>query len=109
MEGDRRHTSTGCGCRKSCSESGFDLAELVVDGDADALGRPGRYVDVARPGSTRDCGFDGLGQVACGAERAPRHDELSDPACPTLLAVLPQDSLDLRDVVFVDDLRRGEP
>ena len=86
----------------------LDLAELIVDRDPYALKGPGRDVDVAGPGPARDRGFDGLRQVARGAERAPRHDELCDPAGPSFLAVLPQDALDLRRVVLVDDLRRGE-
>src|ERR1700686_3879799 len=106
MEADRRHTTTGLECRKSCAESLLDLAELVVDGDPDRLKGPRRDMDVARPGSPGDRGLDGRGQVERGAERAPRHDELRDPASPALFAVLPEDPLDLGDVVRVDD-RRG--
>ena len=108
MEADRRHTTTGFECRKSCSNSCLDLAKLIVDRYAQALKGPRCDVDVARPGFPRNRGLDGLSQIACGAERAPRHDELCDPASPTLFAVLPQDPLDLRDVVIVDDLRRGQ-
>jgi len=108
LEGDRRHTTTGFECRKSCSESCLDLSELVVDRDPDALKGPRRDVDVARPGRARDGGFDGLREVAGGAERAPRHDELCDPAGPTFFAVPPQDALELGPVVRVYDLGRGE-
>src|SRR5450759_4435905 len=68
--------------------------------------RPGRNVDVARPRGSRNGGLDGLSQVARGAQRAPRHDELRDPASPSLLAVLPKDALNLADVRLVDDGRR---
>jgi hypothetical protein len=108
MEADRRHTTTGFKCHKSCLQSCLDLSELVVDCDAEALKRARCYMDVARPSLARDRGFDGLSQIAGGAERAPRHDELCDPASPSLFAVLPQDSLDLGAVVIVDDARRRE-
>ena len=108
MEADRRHTTTGCESRKSCFQTGLDLAKLVVDGNPEALERPGRYVNVLRPCRTRYGRFDSSSQIARGAQRAPRHDELCDPASPTLFAVLTQDSLDLRSRVAVDDLRRGE-
>jgi hypothetical protein len=106
MEADRRHTTTGLENRKSCSQSGFDLRQLVVDGYAETLKSPGRDIDVARPGGAGDRGFDGLGQVARGAERAPGHDELRDPASPSLFAVLPKDPLDLSGVGIVDDPSR---
>src|SRR5690348_18078063 len=108
MEADRRHTTTGVENLESCLQSLLDLAELVIDGYAQALKRSRRDVDVARPGSARDRRLHGLHQVARGAERAPRHDELCDPVRPALLAVLTEDSLDLRRVVLVDDLRGGE-
>src|SRR5258708_20979764 len=103
MEADRRHTATGFECRKSCSQSCFDLAELVVDGYAQALKGAGGDVDVARPRRSRNGGLDGSGQVARGAERAPRHDELSDPAGPSPLPVLPTDSLALAAAPLVHD------
>ena len=106
MEADRRHTTTGLKCRKSCSQSCFDLAQLVVDGYAETLKRSGGDVDVARPCRSWNGRLYGLSQVAGGAERAPRHDELSDPASPSLFAVLPNDSLDVADVRLVDDGRR---
>jgi hypothetical protein len=65
-------------------------------------------MDVARPSLARDRGFDGLSQIAGGAERAPRHDELCDPASPSLFAVLPQDPLNFGGVVVIDDLGRRE-
>ncbi len=65
-------------------------------------------MNVMRPRATRDGGLDGLSQIARGAERAPRHDELSNPASPSFFAVLAKDPLNLSDVVFVDDLRRRE-
>src|SRR5258708_8649049 len=108
MEADRRHTTTGIKCHKSCLESCLDLSELVVDRDAETLKRARCYMDVARPSLPRDRGFDGLSQIAGGAERAPRHDELCDPASPSLFAVLPNDPLDLSGVVLVDDARRRE-
>src|SRR5713226_1497764 len=49
MESDRRHTTTGFENLKSCLQSCLDLAQLVVDGDADALEGSGRDVDVATP------------------------------------------------------------
>src|SRR5258708_16556414 len=107
MEADRRHTATGFECRRGCSQSCFELAELVVDGYAQALKGAGGDVDVARPRRSRNGGLDGSGQVARGAERAPRHDELSDPAGPSLFAVLPNDSLDLADVRLVHAGRRS--
>ena len=109
MEADRRHTTTGFKCRKSCSESCLDLTQLVIDCDANGLEGAGRDVDVAGPGLARDRGLDGRGQIAGGTERAPRHDELCDPASPTLLAVLADDPLELDHVGVVDDPRRGEP
>ncbi len=108
MEANRRHTATGVENLESCLQSLLDLAELVVDGDAQALKRSRRDMDVAGPGSARDGRLHGLRQVARGAQRAPRHDELCDPVRPALLAVLAKDSLDLRRVVLVDDLRGGE-
>src|SRR5260370_36271695 len=108
MEADRRHTTTGFENRKSCSQSRFDLAKLVVDGDAETLKCPGGDVDVARPGRTRYRGFDGVSQVACGAQRAPRHDELCDPAGPSLFSVLPEDALDLAGGLIVNDAGRRE-
>ena len=108
MEADRRHTTTGFENRKSCFQSCLDLAKLVVDGYSEALKRPGRHVDVAGPGRTRDGGLDSLSQVARGAERAPRHDKLCDPASPTLFAVLTEDALDVGGAVPVDDLRRAD-
>src|SRR6266853_282104 len=106
MEADRRHTTTGFKCRESCSQSCFDLAELVVDGDAKTLKRPRRNVDVAGPCLAGDGRLDRLCQVARGAQRAPGHYELRDPASPTFFAVLPQDALDLAGIRLVDDLRR---
>jgi hypothetical protein len=108
LEADRRHTTTGFECRKSCSKSCLDLAELVVDLDADRLKSAGGDMYVARPGSPRDGRLDGRGQVAGGAERAPHHDELSDPPGPALFAEFAEDSLELRYLVVVDDPRGGE-
>jgi hypothetical protein len=65
-------------------------------------------MDVAGPGGARDSGFDGQSQVARGAERAPRHDELCDPASPSLFAVLLEDPLDLGGARIVDDPCRRE-
>src|SRR4029077_3285393 len=93
---------------KSCCGSRLDLAQLVVDGDADALKGSGRDVDVARPGPSGDGRLDSGTQIASGAERASRHDELCDPARPTLFAVVTQDAFDLFDVEGVDDARRVE-
>src|SRR5260370_35845808 len=106
MEADRRHTTTGFENPKSCFESRLDLAQLVVDGDADALKGSGRDIDVARPGPSGDGRLDRGSQVASGAERASRHDELSDPARPTLFAEVAQYAFDLFDVERVDDARR---
>jgi len=106
MEADRRHTATGFKCHKSCSQSCFDLAQLVIDGYAETLKCPGRNIDVARPRGSRNGGLDGLGQLARGTQRAPRHYELRDPASPSLFAVLPDDALDLACVRLVDDGRR---
>src|SRR6266852_1019085 len=106
MEADRRHTTTGFENPKSCFESCLDLAQLVVDGDADALKGSGRDVDVARPGPSGDGRLDRGSQVASGAERSSRHDELSDPARPTLFAVVAQYAFDFFDVERVDDARR---
>src|SRR2546423_12846084 len=103
MEADRRHTTTGVEDLKSCFEPGLDLAELIVDRDAQALERSSRDVDVAWPGSSGYRRLDGGAQVAGGAERAPRHHELCDPARPSLLAVITQDPFDLLDVVLVHD------
>ncbi len=108
MEADRRHTTTGFENPKSCSKSCLDLAELVVDGDADALKRSRCNVDVARPCPSGDGRFDGGGQIKGRAQRAARHDELCDPARPTLLAVLTQDPLELSFVEPVHDPRRVE-
>src|SRR5512135_3410814 len=108
MEADRRHTTTGFKNQKSCLQSCLDLLQLAVDRDPEALKGPRRDVDVSRPGLSRYRRLDGLRQVARGAQRAPRHDELRDPARPTLFAVLTQDSLDLGDVVLVDDPGRRE-
>src|SRR5712692_6226236 len=108
MEADRRHTTTGFENRKSCSQSSFDLPQLVVDGYTETLKSPGGDIDVAGPGCTRDRGFDGLRQVARGAEGAPRNDELSDPASPSLFTVLPEDPLDLGGGRIVDDPGRRE-
>src|SRR5437879_5122128 len=108
MEADRRHTTTGFENPKSCFESRLDLAELVVDGDANALKGSGRNVDVAWPCPSGDGRLDGGGQIAGGAKRAARHDELCDPARPTLLAVFAQDPLELSLVELVDHARRVE-
>src|SRR6266576_655243 len=108
MEADRRHTTTVFENPKSCFKSCLDLTELVVDGDSYALKRSGRNVDLARPCPPGDGRFDGGGQVARGAQRAARHDELCDPARPTLLAVFAQDPLELSFVELVDDARRVE-
>src|ERR1700693_1016846 len=108
MEADRRHTTTGFENRKSCFQSCLDLAHLIVDGDPQTLERPGRDVDVTRPGLPRDRGFDRLSQIASSSQRAPRHDEMGDPASPTLLAVSPQDALDLGGIEMVDDPFRRE-
>src|SRR5579872_3177553 len=108
MEADRRHTTTGVEDLKSCSQSGLDLSDLVVDRDPDALKRAGRDVDVAGPGPARYRSLDGLGEVARGAERAPRHDELCDPARPALLPELTEDALDVRLAVLVDDAGRRQ-
>src|SRR6266566_7341359 len=108
MEANRRHATTGVENLESCFQSLLDLAELIVDGDAEALKRSRRDVDVARPGPSRDRRLHGLRQVSRGAQRAPRHDELCDPVRPALLPVLAEDSLDLRRVVLVDDLRGVE-
>ena len=108
MEADRRDTTTGFENPKSCSKSCFDLAELVVDGDADALKRASRNVDVSGPCPSRDGGLDGGGEITGGAQRAARHDELCDPSRPTLLAVFAQDPPELAFVEPVYDLRRVE-
>jgi hypothetical protein len=108
MEADRRHTTTGFENRKSCSQSSFDLPQLVVDGYAETLKSPGRNVDIAGPGGAWNGGFNGLSQVARGVEWAPRHHELCDPASPSLFAVLPEDPLDLYGVRIVDDSCRRE-
>src|SRR5260370_12224423 len=108
MEADRRHTTTGFKNSKSWFESCLDLAQLVVDGDADALKGSGRDIDVARPGPSGDGRLDRGSQIASGAERASRHDELCDPARPTLFAVVAQHAFDLFDVERVDDARRVE-
>src|SRR5260370_17934603 len=105
MEADRRHTTTGFENPKSCFDSRVDLAQLVVDGDADALKGSGRDIYVARPGPSRDGRLDRGRQVASGAERASRHDELCDPACPTLFAVVAQYAFDFFEVELVDDAR----
>src|SRR5579864_4569847 len=107
MEADRRHTTTGFECRKSCLQSCLDLAQLVVDGDAETLERSGRDVDVARPGLARNGRLDGLSQIAGGAERAPRHDELGDPASPAFFAVLTEDALEVGRAEIVDHVGRG--
>src|SRR5258708_27215404 len=104
MEADRRHTTTGFKCHKSCSQSCLDLVELVVDGYPQTLKRPGRDVDVAGPGLPGDRGFHRLSQVERSAERAPPHYELRNPARPSLLAVTTKDALDLRGVERVDYL-----
>src|SRR5215471_890538 len=108
MEADRRHTTTGVENLESCLQSLLDLIELRVDGDAQALKRSGRDMDVAGPGPARNRRLDRLNQIARGAQRAPRHDELCDPVRPALLAVFAKDSLDLRGVVLVDDAGRGQ-
>jgi hypothetical protein len=59
-------------------------------------------------GSSWNRGLDGRGEVACGAERAPHHDELSDAAGPSLFAVIAKDSLELGLVVPVDYGRGGQ-
>ena|SRR5579859_716628 len=105
MEADRRHTTTGVEDLKSCFQSRLDLAQLIVDGDAQALKGSGRDMDVARPGLTGNRGFDGSRQIARRVQRAPRHDELGDSAGPPLLPVSAEDALDLGFVVLVDDLR----
>src|SRR6266849_3715938 len=108
MEADRRHTTTGFENPKSCLQSCFDLAQLVVDGDADALEGSGGDIDVARPGPTGDGRLHGRSQIARRAQRAAGDDELCDPACPTLLSVIAQDPLELSDIELVDDLRGVE-
>ena len=108
MEADRRHTTTGFKCHKSCLQSCLDLVELVVDGYPQALKRPGRDVDVAWPGLPWDRGLHRRGEVAGSAQRAPRHYELSDPARPSLFAVAPNDALDLRGLERIDNPFGGE-
>src|SRR5579885_1124434 len=103
MEADRRHTTTGVEDLKSCSQSALDFSDLVVDRDPDALKRARRDVDVAGPGVARNRGLDSGGQVARRAERAPRDDELCDPAGPALLPVVAEDALDLRLAELIDD------
>src|SRR5437899_12931356 len=93
MEADRRHTTTGVEDLKSRRQSGLDLAQLVVHCDPQALERSCRDMDVARPGLALNRRLDGGGQVACGAERAPRHDGLCDSACPAVLAIFAEDTL----------------
>src|SRR5260221_9381366 len=102
MEADRRHTTTGFKCRESCLQSCLDLLELAVDGNPQALKRPGRDVDVAWPGLPWDRGLHRLGEVACGAERAAPHYELHNPARPSLFAVGPKDALYLSGLERVD-------
>src|SRR2546427_409665 len=108
MEADHRHTATGFENPKSCLQSCFDLAQLVVDRDADALEGPGRDVDVARPRPSGDGRLHGCGQIARGAQRAARHYELCDPPRPPLFAIVAQGPLELCDVKLVDDPRGGE-
>src|SRR5260370_39239043 len=105
MEADRRHTTTGFENPKSCLQSCLDLAQLVVDGDSDALESSGRDVDVARPGPAGDGRLHGGGQIGGRAQRAARHDELCNPPRPTLLAEIAQDLLELSDVELVNDAR----
>src|SRR5438270_8614325 len=108
MEANRRHTTTGVEDLQSCSQSAPDLSDLVVDGDPDALKRARRDVDVAGPGIARDRGLDRSREVARGAQWAPRHDELCDPARPALLPVLAEVALDLGLAVMVDDAGRRQ-
>jgi hypothetical protein len=108
MEADRRHTTTGVENLKSCLQSRLDLAELIVDGDSQALKRSRRDMNVARPGLARDRRLHGGAQIARGAERAPRHYELCDPTRPTLLPVLAEDPFELGGAVLIDDACRGE-
>src|SRR2546428_12988513 len=108
MEADRRHTATGFENPKSCLQSCFDLAQLVVDRDADALEGPGRDVDVARPRPSGNGRLTGGGQIARGAQRAARHYELCDPPRPPLFAIVAKGPLELCDVKLVDDPRGGE-
>src|SRR6202049_4881798 len=107
MEADRRHTTTGFENRESCCQSCLDLVQLFVDGDPQALEGPSGDVDVTRPCLPRDRGFYRLSQIAGGAQRAPRNDELCNPASPTFLAIGPHDALDLGGIEMIDDpLRR---
>src|SRR5256885_5177653 len=108
MEANRRHTTTGVEDLKSCSQARLDVCDLVVQRDPQALKRARRDVDVAGPGLAGDRRLEGGGQVAGGAERAPRHDELGDPSCPSLLAVVAEDALDLGLAELVDDPGRRQ-
>src|SRR5690348_11771194 len=65
-------------------------------------------MDVARPRPSWNRGLDGGCELTRGAQRAARHDELSDAAGPSLFAVLAKDSLELGHVVLVDDGRRRQ-
>src|SRR5260370_25831805 len=71
MEADRRHTTTGFENLESCLQSCPDLAQLIVDGDADALEGSGRNVDVARPRPSGDGRLHGWRQIDRRAHPPP--------------------------------------
>ena len=83
----------GCSTRSAACERAHELAELVVDGDAQRLEGAGRRMDAAGLGP--DEAGDELGELAassrCGALRAALDDGARDGARAALLAVMEED------------------
>ena len=81
MEADDREPAAGPQHPDRCGEGGLQLAELVVDGDAERLEDPLGGVTLAEPCRGRDGRLDHVDEVAGAGERplgAPSHDGARD-------------------------------
>ncbi len=88
MERDDRHAPTRRQHRFGGFKAAVDLAQLVIDGDAQGLEGAGRRVDPVRAAGPHGAAHD-LGQAPRGGDRrqgARRDDRLGNARAPAFLA-----------------------
>src|SRR6266540_58449 len=108
MEANRRHTTTGFENSKSYFQAAFDLVELVVDGDPDALKGPGRHVDArARIHAHVQRALPAEAETAVGSvELDAGKTEVEEDEVSAIEAGLPRQLVHLAEAAMDDD-RRG--
>ncbi len=109
MEADHGEAAAGAQHRDGGRKCGLELAELVVDGDAERLEDALRGMPFPEPGRRRDRRLDHVDEIAGAEERplgASPHDRAGDRTGVPLLAEAAEDRRELALVPRVDD-RRG--